>query len=61
MKELSAIFETGKYDSGNFQELTGYCENIKLKHDIFREKIATPAKEICRIAEYQKLLKMIKN
>lgn len=61
MKELSAIFETGKFDSGNFQELTVYCKDIKLSHDIFREKIATPAKEICRIAEYQKLIKMMKN
>ena len=61
MKELAGIFETGGYDSGNLKGLTEYRKDIRLKHDFYREKIAAPVKKICRIAEYQKLMKMIKN
>jgi len=59
MKELSGIFETGKYDSGDFRGLIGYKENIKVKHDIFKEKLGNLVKRVKCIAEYQKVLKMI--
>ena len=59
MTELSGIFETGKYDSGNYMGLIGYEKNIKVKHDIYKEKLGNLVKRVNIIAEYQKVLKMI--
>jgi len=61
MAELSGIFETGKYDSGNYIGLIEYKKNIKVKHDIFKEKLGNLVKRVNCIAEYQKVKKMIRN
>jgi anaerobic magnesium-protoporphyrin IX monomethyl ester cyclase len=60
MKELSGIFDRGKYDNVNFSELTGYRDNVKEKHDQYKEQIGKAIKELCRFAEYQKLRPLVK-
>jgi len=59
MKELSCIFETGKYDKLKFSNLTGYTKSIKEKHDQFKEQIVDSVKRVCRFAEYQMLKQFI--
>lgn len=60
MEELSWIFETGKYENLKFNDLTSYRENIKIKHDQYKEKIGKLIKNVSRIAEYQRLSQLIK-
>jgi hypothetical protein len=60
MKELSRIFETGKYDKVKFSNLTGYTKNIKEKHDQFKGQIVDSVNKVCRFAEYQRLSQLIK-
>ena len=59
MKELSCIFETGKYDKVKFSNLTGYTKSIKEKHDQFKEQIVDIVKRVCRFAECQMLMQFI--
>jgi radical SAM superfamily enzyme YgiQ (UPF0313 family) len=60
MKELAVIFESGKYDQGRNAALTRYRENIKIIHAQFKEQISNSIDKACRLAEYQKLLQLIK-
>lgn len=60
MKELSLIFETGKYDGEEFSNLAGYTENIKETHDQYREHLVNATKKISRFAEHQRLSQLIK-
>lgn len=60
MQELSQTFETGKYDNAKSSDLTGYRQNIKEKHDQYREQIVKSVKKICSIAEYQRLSQFVK-
>jgi radical SAM superfamily enzyme YgiQ (UPF0313 family) len=60
MEELSGIFETGKYENFKINELSFYRENIKVRHDQYKEKIGKLIKNVSRIAEYQRLSQLIK-
>jgi len=39
LDELAIIFETGKYNNGNYDDLNRYREKIKIKHDQYKEQI----------------------
>ena len=41
--------------------MTGYRENIKEKHDQFKEQIVTLIKEVGRIAEYQRIVQLVRH
>jgi anaerobic magnesium-protoporphyrin IX monomethyl ester cyclase len=60
MEELSGIFETGKYENIRFNDLSKYSENIKEKHDQYKEQIGKLIRNVSRIAEYQKLRQLIR-
>jgi anaerobic magnesium-protoporphyrin IX monomethyl ester cyclase len=60
LMELSDIFEKEKYDNAKFSDLNGYRVNIKENHDKFKEQTGTLIRKLCRIAEYQELLQVIK-
>jgi radical SAM superfamily enzyme YgiQ (UPF0313 family) len=60
MKELAIIFESGKHDPAENKNLTGYKGEIKKHHDKYKEQIIAPIDKVCRIAEYQTLLQLIK-
>jgi radical SAM superfamily enzyme YgiQ (UPF0313 family) len=60
MKELAIIFESGKYDQGKNGALTSYRKNIVKNHAQFKEQISNSIDKIWRLAEYQKLLQLIK-
>jgi len=55
MQELSAIFEKGGLNNGNFENLTKYKINIKEKHDHYKEQVGNSVQRLSRIAEYQRL------
>lgn len=61
MKELAAIFRSGKYNNGNFTELMGYRENILIKHNQFITRINNSMITLLRIAEDQKNLRLVFN
>ena len=44
-----------------YRELTVYRENIKEKHDQFKEQIVTLIKEVGRIAEYQRIVQLVRH
>ena len=60
MRELAFIFESGNYESGKHINPIKYRKHIKEKHNHYRDQLVNSVKEICRIAEYQRLMKIIK-
>jgi len=60
LQELAVLFESGEYDAVKFSDLKFYRKNINEKHDHFRNQIVNPIKKVCRIAEYQEVLHLIK-
>jgi radical SAM superfamily enzyme YgiQ (UPF0313 family) len=54
MKELTSVFESGKYKSTNYNDLKSYRENIKLKHDHYKEQINKSMVKLLRIVERQR-------
>jgi radical SAM superfamily enzyme YgiQ (UPF0313 family) len=60
MKELSRIFETGKLDNAKFSDLNKYRDNIKEKHDQYREQIVKAVKKVCCYAECQRLNHLVR-
>jgi anaerobic magnesium-protoporphyrin IX monomethyl ester cyclase len=60
LKELSFVFESGKYENLKINDLSFYRENIKVTHDHFKEKIGKLIRNVSRIAEYQRLSQLIK-
>jgi len=61
MKELAAIFESGKYDPLKYRDLAGYRKNIKKNHNNFKKRIISSADKICSTAEYQKILEFLQH
>ena len=59
MKELAPLFESGKYNSGNYKDLTGYREDINIKHDHFIEQINNSMDKLLRIVDHQKIAKLV--
>jgi hypothetical protein len=59
MKELAPIFESGKYNSGNYKDLTSYREDINIKHDHFIEQINNSMDRLLRIVDRQKIAKLV--
>ena len=60
MLDLAVLFESGKYDPVKFSDLKSYRKNINEKHDQFREQIVNSIRKVCRIAEYQEVLELMK-
>lgn len=58
MEDLSRIFDTGKNKNVKHCNLTRYKDEIKEKHDQFRDLITDQIKELGRIAEHQKLMQV---
>lgn len=54
LQELSFIFETGKFNDGNYNDLKRYNEKIKIKHDQFKQEINNNLKILTVLAEFQK-------
>ncbi|MCX6254076.1 MAG: cobalamin-dependent protein [Bacteroidia bacterium] len=54
MKELATLFESGKYNNGNYKDLNSFREEINLKHDHFIEQINNSMAKLLRIVDYQK-------
>lgn len=59
MKELSSLFETGKFNSGNYKELDSYREDINLKHDHFIEQINNSMVRLLSIVDRQRRSKLV--
>ncbi len=59
MKELATIFESGKFNSGNFNELDSYREDINFKHNHFIEEINTSMSTLLQIVDRQILSKLV--
>jgi Fe-S oxidoreductase len=59
MKELAPLFESGKYNSGNYKDLTSYREDINIKHDHFIEQINNSMDRLLRIVDHQKIAKLV--
>ena len=53
MQELAVVFQTGKYNDGNYDELAGYRNNIKFKHDQYKEMIDKNLAKVMVFAEFQ--------
>lgn len=60
MKDLAAVFESGKYDPVKYSDLTGYKKNIKKHHDKYKEQIIDLTDKVCHIAEYQRITQLFK-
>ncbi|TAL59560.1 MAG: B12-binding domain-containing radical SAM protein [Bacteroidetes bacterium] len=54
MKELSTLFESGKFGNGNYQELKRYRKNIKNKHEHYRKKINNTMINLVTLVELQR-------
>jgi radical SAM superfamily enzyme YgiQ (UPF0313 family) len=61
LKELAAVFESGKYDPVKYRDLTGYGENIRKNHDKFKKQIISSVDKVCCIAEYQNILELFEH
>jgi radical SAM superfamily enzyme YgiQ (UPF0313 family) len=55
LRELAAIFESGKYNNEKYGNLTVFRKRIKENHDYFKKQIGDSVKRLIHIAEYQKL------
>jgi radical SAM superfamily enzyme YgiQ (UPF0313 family) len=53
LQELAIIFETGKYSSGNYDDLRSYRRNVKIKHDQFKKEINNNLTKLMVFAEFQ--------
>jgi anaerobic magnesium-protoporphyrin IX monomethyl ester cyclase len=53
LKELGALFESGKYNNGNYEDLNRYLEDINLKHHHFIEQINNSMSKLMRIVYRQ--------
>jgi anaerobic magnesium-protoporphyrin IX monomethyl ester cyclase len=60
MTDLSHIFEKGDYNILKDNELNSYSKNIKVSHRSYRDKVVKQVNELCRIAESQNLMHLIK-
>jgi anaerobic magnesium-protoporphyrin IX monomethyl ester cyclase len=59
LKELSSIFESGKYDPVKFNDLNGYSKSINLNHDIYKEQILNSINKIYYLVVRQKVSHLI--
>src|ERR1035437_2086611 len=59
MKELAPLFESGKYNSGNYKDLNSYREDINMKHDHFIEQINNSMVRLMSIADRQIKSKLV--
>jgi anaerobic magnesium-protoporphyrin IX monomethyl ester cyclase len=59
LKELSTLFETGRYNSDNYEDLGNFREIVNLKHNHFREQINNSMSNLLEIVERQKILKSV--
>ncbi len=59
MKELAPIFESGKYNSGNYHDLNSYRDEISLKHDNFIRAINDSMRKLLYIVDRQIRLKVV--
>jgi len=60
MEEISDLFETGKYDDGNFENLKGFKNVIERKHKLYKGQIGKLVKRLSLIGEYQMLRQLIR-
>jgi hypothetical protein len=61
LKKLAAVFDSGKYDPVKYTALAGYRKNIRINHDKFKKRIISSVDKVCRIAEYQNILKVFEH
>jgi hypothetical protein len=59
MKELVPLFESGKYNNGNYKDLTSFQKDINRKHDHFIEHINNSMDKLLRIVDHQKIAKLV--
>ncbi len=59
MKELATLFESGKYNNGNYKDLKGYRKNIKIKHEQYREQINNIMTNLLILVEFQRRSKSV--
>jgi hypothetical protein len=59
MTELASLFESGKYNNGNYDDLINYREKIKLKHNYYKKQINDCMIRLLRIAERQRLSQLV--
>ncbi len=59
LKELATVFESGKYNNGNYNDLKGYTKKIKINHDHYSEQINDSIGNLLRLVEYQELIRLI--
>jgi radical SAM superfamily enzyme YgiQ (UPF0313 family) len=59
MKELAVLFESGKYNKSNYNELENYKKTIRTTHGKYIKQIKNCINELIRIAEYQEVYQII--
>lgn len=59
MMELATIFESGKFNNGNYNEFKSYRKKIKSHHDHYKEQINICMHKLFQLAEYQELHQLI--
>jgi anaerobic magnesium-protoporphyrin IX monomethyl ester cyclase len=59
MQELAPLFESGKYNSGNYEDLNSCVEEINLNHDKFIQAINDSIKKLLYIADRQIRSKLV--
>jgi hypothetical protein len=59
MKELASLFESGKYNSSSYKDLTSYREDINIKHDHFIKQINNSMNRLLRIVDYQEIATLV--
>jgi radical SAM superfamily enzyme YgiQ (UPF0313 family) len=56
MKELAALFESGRYNNGNYADLKTYRKIIKLKQEHYKELINNSMTELLALAKSQEYM-----
>jgi len=56
MKKLATLFESGKYNNGNYNDLKSYRKIIKLKQEHYKELINNSMIELLTLTESQQYL-----
>jgi hypothetical protein len=59
LKELSTLFESGKYTNGDYDDLNIYRENINIRHNLYKDQINNSMSDLLEIAERQKILRSV--
>jgi anaerobic magnesium-protoporphyrin IX monomethyl ester cyclase len=59
LNDLIPLFESGKFNNGNYEELYIYRKNINFNHNLYKKQIYSSIKELIKLAEFQVAFRLV--